>query len=437
MKTTILLLLASASIAGASPEYQLHEWGTFTTVSGSDGVLLAGLDREEEVLPSFVHAHYGLENGQSPDADSAQRYQTKYGVAPFGAPWLKGMGGRPVSNVTVKMETPVIYFHSPEAFRAKVKVGFEGGTISQWYPARSGGDNLPEPEPPSDPVAHPLTKAFWLIDFAKTYHGSIEWDVDVLSPEQSRQQVLFKPADSIGWLRARVPGTNVVRTDKGETEGYLFYRGIGNFQTGLKTTVDSGETLHITNGTGGRIPYLVAFERTGSGELRWVEQAGGLDDKGVFDVPESAFKTEPYGTGTPALYTALQNGLTARGLTLEESRAMVETWWNSYFEKPGLRVFWVLPQASTDRILPLQVSPQPSSIVRVIVGRSEVFRPLQEKAWLTMSNPSTSNAERLARWDEMVSTDRFGMPMASRVRALRQEANPSGAAASTASVVAH
>ena len=56
MKTTILLILASAAIAGASPDYQLHEWGTFTTVSGSDGVLLSGLDREEEFLPPLRQA---------------------------------------------------------------------------------------------------------------------------------------------------------------------------------------------------------------------------------------------------------------------------------------------------------------------------------------------------------------------------------------------
>jgi hypothetical protein len=66
MKTPILLCIASVAFCSAGT-YQLHEWGTFTTVSGSDGVLLEGLQREEEQLPPFVHSHFGLENGQYGD----------------------------------------------------------------------------------------------------------------------------------------------------------------------------------------------------------------------------------------------------------------------------------------------------------------------------------------------------------------------------------
>ena len=32
----------------------VHEWGTFTTLAGSDGILLPGLYHEEEQLPNFV-----------------------------------------------------------------------------------------------------------------------------------------------------------------------------------------------------------------------------------------------------------------------------------------------------------------------------------------------------------------------------------------------
>jgi hypothetical protein len=42
-----------AALETAAANYQLHEWGTFTTVAGSDGVLLTGLQREEEPLPSI------------------------------------------------------------------------------------------------------------------------------------------------------------------------------------------------------------------------------------------------------------------------------------------------------------------------------------------------------------------------------------------------
>lgn len=96
--------------------YDLDEWGTFTTLSGSDGVVLAGMQVEEERLPYFVQGHAGL-----------------------GGLGFKGMM-RPVTNVKVKMETPVIYFYGDQREKLSVEVGFNGGTISQWYPPRASGD---------------------------------------------------------------------------------------------------------------------------------------------------------------------------------------------------------------------------------------------------------------------------------------------------------
>ncbi len=165
--------ILTSVVAGAlhASAYELHEWGTFTTVAGSDGVLLTGLEREEEALPAYVRHHPGFMNH-----------------LPFVAGnYFKRMPV-PVRNVKVKMETPVIYFHSDRAFSAKVAVGFEGGTISQWYPERSGGERL------EDYFRHRPEDQQW-IDFSRAYQGSIEWEIDVLSPEESRNTVMFKPDD--------------------------------------------------------------------------------------------------------------------------------------------------------------------------------------------------------------------------------------------------
>ena len=80
-------VLPSDPAPSGDPGYVLHEWGTFTTVAGSDGVLLEGLSYEDHALPSFVH----------------QR-ETR-------APGFDGVRG--------KMETPVLYFYS-EIGRAHV-----------------------------------------------------------------------------------------------------------------------------------------------------------------------------------------------------------------------------------------------------------------------------------------------------------------------------
>jgi hypothetical protein len=329
----------------------------------------------------------------------------------------KGLGRRPVSGVTVKMETPVIYFHSPESFRATVRVGFEGGTISQWYPARSGGEILPEPPPSADPGINPVPAEKWCIDFAKPYRGGIEWDVNVLSPAESRSARTFKPRDTVNWLRARVPEANAVSTDSGETENYLFYRGVGNFTPGLRTTVSADETLHLKNQTGGDIPYLLVFQQEG-GRVSWHARTSGLKSGGSLDLPESMLATAADGFPAP-IYDSLKSGLTACGLLESEADAMVQTWWTSYFETEGLRVFWVLPAAATDRILPLSVTPPPAKTVRVIVGRSEVLRPRQEAAWLAASRQTGDAA---LPWKHTVDNDRFGLAIEERVKALENRA---------------
>ncbi len=415
MKAIYIASLVVAGLVHAGPDYQLHEWGTFTTVSGSDGVLLSGLQREEETLPSFVHSHLGFENGQAQDPNELNRIYQEHGTLGFSPPQSKGLGDRPVAGVTVKMETPVIYFHSNETspFNVTVKVGFNGGTISQWYPHRSSGEILPEPPRAIDPVNHPTPIEAWTIDFSKGWHGSIEWKADVLPPDETRAQILFKPGDNVGWLRARQPVTNAVRTTSGQTEGYLFYRGVGNFTPGLKTTVSADETLHLENQTGGSIPYLVVVERV-NGILRWSEHTAGLDANGTLSFPESSLHAAPQGF-CEALYRSVTTGLASCGLSEAEARAMAETWWNSYFEATGLRVFWVLPRETTDKLLPLEVSPVPSEIIRVLVGRSEVFRPRMESDWLATSRKT---GEEAYMW-QMVQADRFGLAIRERVGVLQ------------------
>ena len=415
MKTSFFLLLISTAVSQASSFYQAHEWGTFTTVSGSDGTLLPGLEREEETLPPFAHAHVGFENGQSPDPAELDRIFQQHGTLGITPPFSKGLGRRPLNGVTVKMETPVIYFHSDEPLpiHAKIKVGFNGGTISQWYPQRSAGEKLPEPPPSTNPKINPTPISAWTLDFTKAYQGAIEWEVDILPQAETRDLVLFKPGDNLGWLRARQPMTNAIRTAGGETEGYLFYRGVGNFDPGLKTTVSADETLHLENQSSGRIPYLVVFELA-NGQLRWTEQTAGLDPKGTLAVHEADFKTEPAGF-PETLYRSVKNGLAKCGLTDAEARSMVETWWHSYFEAPGLRVFWVLPRETTDRLLPLQITPTPPEIVRVLVGRSEVLRPRKEAEWMAMSRKTGDEA---SYWASLVATDRFGLAIQKRIQTL-------------------
>src|SRR5699024_8950266 len=90
--------------------YVAHEWGTFTSMVGTDGIALDGLHHEEESLPKFVHDLLRIES--------------------FGTTHTKF----PASRVTQKMETPVIYFHTDEPLHVRASVWFSKGLMSQFYP---------------------------------------------------------------------------------------------------------------------------------------------------------------------------------------------------------------------------------------------------------------------------------------------------------------
>jgi hypothetical protein len=409
MKTICVALLSGISAASA---YTLHEWGTFTTVSGSDGVLLSGLEREESPLPPFTYSHFGLENGNLPRG--LMELMRRHGSTPMFAA-TKGLR-RPVRGVTVKMETPVIYFHADHGFDVSVKVGFNGGTISQWYPDRSGGEVLPEPPPPEDPEK-PRPIEDWTLDFAAAapWRGSIEWRARVMSPEETRQAILFKPGESLHWMRPRVPEANAVRTAAGETEGFLFYRGIGAFDPGLVTSIGADDALRLENRTGGDIPFALVFDKAGD-RVRWQVLGQGVKAGAAATLASRDFSSSEAAFVEP-VYREMVAGLTATGLFPSEATAMVETWWDSYFSKDGLRVFWVVPAVKTEAILPLEVSPRPQRSVRVIVGRSEVIRPAQEREWLALAASGDEN--RQTQWRMLVHHDRFGLAYQRRIEALR------------------
>src|SRR2546423_12235815 len=100
---TFSLFVASAVCQKvAAPDLIVHEWGTFLSMSGSDGVSLDGMYHEEHALPRFVHAR--------------SRDQLRLHAAD-----LKG-------------ETPVIYFYTNRKQRVQVKVRFPDGLWTQWFP---------------------------------------------------------------------------------------------------------------------------------------------------------------------------------------------------------------------------------------------------------------------------------------------------------------
>src|SRR5262249_12284611 len=90
-------------------------------------------------------------------------------------------------------------------------------------------------------------------------------------------------------------------------------------------------------------------------------------------------KTSPTKQLSDQLCQTMAEALVSEGLYPREAQAMVNTWRDSWFEEDGLRVLYTLPRQWTDRTLPLTLAPKPRELVRLMVGRAEIFTPASEK----------------------------------------------------------
>jgi hypothetical protein len=337
----------AASPTSATPErLVVHEWGTFTSFSGADGVPVPFTPNYTD-LPRFVY-----------DASSYHEELTKGGYMQLGG--------------TVSMETPVIYFYADKEMKAAVKVDFPKGWITEWYPAaslqgvansRRGRQRLPD-----------------------AMGESIRWDVRLL-PNQS---VVFPgEKDENHYYQARetdsVPVEVQTRLPKGEgddvvrggtilqREKFLFYRGVGTFTPPVTVQALGGGKVRIKNGTGGTVASLVLVSvHEGKVGFRKLDSMG----KGA-----EAQATLPEANGSPSDLAALMaKELSATGLYEKEAQAMVKTWEKAWFSEEGTRLLSIVPRSRTDELLPLAIEPKPTEMVRALVGRHDFLTPEQEAA---------------------------------------------------------
>jgi hypothetical protein len=353
-----ILLVASHGAARAGDEgtrtsYDLHEWGTFTTVAGSDGVLLEGIHADDHALPDFVHSR-----DRSP----------------------AGFGG-----AMVKMETPVIYLYSDVEREVRIGVRFPGGILTTWYPQVRRMAPVAGAEPP------PLRD------------GLLDWGtVKVLAPGLGRGGLRAVAPDD-PWAFARVPEANVLRVcgtgpglEDSEAEGYLFYRGLGRFDLPMHVAVEEGRVvlrcLDLDPGAEARV-VRVEGRRVRTGLLRPEEGTKGL----VRSASLESLETVEAGD----LAATLVADYAARGLTQAEAGAMVRTWGRSWLEAPGTRVLVPLPRRAVDAVLPLEVQPAPRETVRVLVARLDILTPDEERRaeeTARTAADAAEAAERLGRW---------------------------------------
>jgi hypothetical protein len=359
---TLLALLGTAHAA----DLVVHEWGTITTIHGADGTPKGGLNRidEGDVLPGFVHRYEPETTRQKPDLILGK---------------LPNIPGRP--DVTMRLETPVIYFHPPpnKPFTTPIdiRVRFRGGVINEFYPEAAASVSL-DRERIAD-KAHEGVITEWTGDVLNNYVvGSLSWKGlrlhDTVVAPLTRSEIWLAPRE--------VNSVSVFNPDAGEGEQYLFYRGVAHLDALLSTKTARGTVALATpanlawlESAAVTVPNIWLADVRADGVIAFrVQPAVTLkkENAGKELARVKRFSDGDYtADGAAQLRTSLKRALIAQGLFADEAEAMLNTWKASYFQKPGLRVFYIVPREWTDYFLPLEFS-VPARVTRVIVGRIDL-----------------------------------------------------------------
>jgi hypothetical protein len=314
--------LATAGLTQAPPSnLVVHEWGTFTSVAGRDGHAMEWQPLSGPGdLPCFVRI-----------------------LNPACIKCPVSSSGLPALRATVRMETPVLYFYSPEEVTARVHVRFPHGLITEWYPHAV----VPTPSPVG-PV--------WDMT------GSIEWSQVAVRPKAS-EKFPVEPGPS-HYYAARATDAAPVAVN-GQTEKFLFYRGLASFPVPMRAVVQDDGRIAVTRVGRHELGRIILFEN----------RAGRIGYRIVDATPDRTVIAPPALEGNVAsLHADLERILVDTGLYPREAAAMVETWRDTWFEA-GVRLFYIVPPAAVDEILPLSITPTPAIVARAFVGRLEVITP--------------------------------------------------------------
>lgn len=313
----------------------VHEWGTFTSIAGRNGTAVDWRPlAETSDLPKFVYM-----------LDENDGYRNTY---------ESRLSGKTRKLAKVRMETPVIYFYTKEEMEVSVKVQFPSGKITEWYPQASIVNNYAGNDQKS-----------------QFQTNGINWGTIKLLPNEKPnflREVSYShyyPARETDSVALQVCNADKTRIEK---EKFLFYRGVGDFGLPLTVKID-GKNLTLRDMGTDEVKNLIIFENRG-GRIGF-KFINSLLKETVTERPETNKQLNE-------VLFELEKILVAEGLYEKEAKAMIETWKDSWFEE-GLRVFYVLTRKSTDKILPLQIEPQPQETVRVLVGRTEVITPEMEQ----------------------------------------------------------
>lgn len=346
MKTS---LIAFASIVTCVSALEVHEWGTFTVLSGSDGNQVSWYQPSSDLaaLPAFVGKGTIFKSGPA----------------------------------IVRMETPVIYFYPEKTQKIAVSATFKDGIISETYPFPPSSSSMIGQKvtwtgtlhPPGDKAALPLIPQVS--------------DPDPHEPYSAARNV------PDAWIFQSDLEKNPFKTGEAlppQAEKFIFYRGSGQARLPLTASLSSAGEIIISNH--GSEPFIHGIALTvADGKAVWKE----IPSIPAYDAKDHTNSVKSFELPqTPRPLSEVENELAAfwnerlvsTGLTKDEAAAMVATWRATWFREAGTRILTIVPRPFVDDLLPLEITPVPAQLERVFVARYEIISPEKEESLITLLN---------------------------------------------------
>jgi hypothetical protein len=360
----ILAFISLVLLLGALPPRDtlvVHEWGTFTCLQDEAGQSIGGINTDDEPVPQFVH-----------DLSKFLLIDPGTELPPAfyqGAP-------RCHPDVTMRLETPVIYFHLPRSqmkpATVDVNVEFRGGWLTQFYPY-------------ADAVAPGVGKSWTEFGpLRNTTVGRLSWGGLVVGGD-AKGPVTTEHV----WTSPRAIEAASVTTTNNESETFLFYRGVAHVEAPLRIARDDSRDELVLRGAFAPIQrsttpfvihhlWLTEIRADGSSAFRRLKPVElSKDEDTILARTPARFAKEDFGEKNTARFREeMHRTLVEEGLFGDEADALLNTWELSYFKSPGLRLFFIVPRSWTDYYLPLEISVS-AQVQRVMMGRIELVTPAQ------------------------------------------------------------
>ena len=386
----------------------VHEWGTFTSFSGSNGVQLDFRPLINEDLPDFV-----LDR------------QMQSGVSIL----AKGR-----IRARIRMETPVTYFYTDEERTVRASVEFPDGLLTEFYPPVVAME--PKFEWKSERESFGKSKLDWgeilLIPVAnlapnvknaqtrKWLLGMIEQRILPTDGSPANHYYHARETDSaFVYVHAKSSEDFLTVKPSGDhIEKFLFYRGVGRFEQPLQAVVTEAGRVQVTNP--GQQPIRSLFRVTMSDGVLMYSALESLSAGAMAEFPMLAAQVT-----LQDLQDRVSAALVRENLYPREATAMVKTWADSWFAEEGTRIFYMVPREITDKLLPLTISPAPDETVRVLVGRVEVMPPSVEKQLLeVVRQHAAQRAAHNLEQADLEPQDRSSLPVPAELLKLGRLVEP-------------